>query len=120
MNMDGLAVLPVQKKMMYGPSRKRLGIDPSAFVSKTQDERGIVAYKIIEFFEVCFAKALVRHPIECRQDALRRVKTPIAWALHNDLHRIVLTDFGIRNLRIVLKADIFPHHKLAPFKDVSS
>ncbi len=58
-NMDRFAVLPVQKKMMYGPSRNRLGIDSSAFVGKTQDERGIVAHEIIEFFEVRFAKALV-------------------------------------------------------------
>ena len=50
---------PVQKKMMYGPSRNRLGIDSSAFVGKTQDERGIVTHEIIEFFEVRFAKALV-------------------------------------------------------------
>lgn len=59
-NMDRFAVPPpVQKKMMYGPSRNRLGIDSSAFVGKTQDERGIVTHEIIEFFEVRFAKALV-------------------------------------------------------------
>ena len=56
-NMDRFS--PVQKKMMYGPSRNRLGIDSSAFVGKTQDERGIVTHEIIEFFEVRFAKALV-------------------------------------------------------------
>lgn len=58
-NMDRFAVLPRPEEMMYGPSRNRLGIDSSAFVSKTQDERSVVTHKIIEFFEVRFAKALV-------------------------------------------------------------
>lgn len=58
-NMDRFAVLPRPEEDDVRPSRNRLGIDSSAFVGKTQDERGIVTHEIIEFFEVRFAKALV-------------------------------------------------------------